>query len=59
MTKYEIAEKLGVSHQAVYDWYNGKTNPSTKNLIELSKLLNVPIETILDSFKRTKKKTII
>jgi transcriptional regulator with XRE-family HTH domain len=55
MTKYKIAEKLGVSHQSVYDWYNGKTIPTTKNLIELSKILKVPIETVLASFKKEKK----
>jgi transcriptional regulator with XRE-family HTH domain len=57
MTKYQIAEKLGVSHQSVYDWYNGKTNPSTKNLIQLSQVLNLSIETVLASFKQTEKKS--
>jgi|GEM_PF-4420488 transcriptional regulator with XRE-family HTH domain len=57
MTKYQIAEKLGVSHQAVYHWYNGKTIPTTKNLIQLSKILKVPIEGILASFKQPEKKT--
>jgi transcriptional regulator with XRE-family HTH domain len=55
MTKYQIAKKLGVSHQAVSLWYNGKTIPTTKNLVQLSKILNVPIETVLASFKKIKK----
>jgi transcriptional regulator with XRE-family HTH domain len=55
MTKYEIAKQLNVSHQAVYDWYNGKTLPSTNNLFKLSQLLNVPILTLLDQFAANKK----
>ena len=44
MTKYKIAKKMGVSHQAVYLWFSGKTLPNTKNLIALSKLLGVSVE---------------
>lgn len=36
--KYRIARDLGVSHQAVYLWFGGKTKPSAKNLMKLRKL---------------------
>jgi transcriptional regulator with XRE-family HTH domain len=34
----EIAKKIGVSHQAIYGWRNGKYLPSAKNLRKLVKL---------------------
>ena len=51
MNKYEIARKLGVSHQAVYKWFNGESLPSTKNLIKLSKILNKSVEDTLKILK--------
>ena len=51
MNKYEIARKLGISHQAVYKWFNGQSMPSTKNLIKLSKILNQSVEDTLKILK--------
>ena len=51
MNKYEIADKIGISHQAVYNWYNGKSLPSLKNMVKLSEILNISIEEILKQFK--------
>ncbi len=51
MNKYEIARKLGVSHQAVYKWFNGKSFPSTKNLMKLSKVMGKTMEEIVSLFK--------
>jgi len=56
MTQYEIAKRLGVSEQAVSKWFSGKTLPSTKNLIALSKLLNKDVETVLKEFSRKRNK---
>lgn len=38
-----LAEKLGISRQAVSKWESDQSNPSTANLLELSKILNVDI----------------
>lgn len=55
VTKYEIAKKLGVSHQAVYKWFSGQALPSTANLIALSKLLGKDMETLLKDFSKRRK----
>jgi len=52
ITKYEIAKKLELSHQSVYDWFSGKTLPNTENLIKLSKLLGKSMEDVLKDFKK-------
>ena len=49
-SKYEIAKRLGLSHQAVYLWYKGKTKPSLENLIKLSQLLNITLEKAIEQF---------
>lgn len=51
MTKYEIAKRLKVSHQAVYKWYNGRSFPSTKNLVALAKLLGKSVEDTIRELK--------
>ena len=43
----ELAEKLGVSRQAVSKWETGKADPSTTNLIELAKLYGTSPEELL------------
>lgn len=58
----EVQEEMDLeSPQAVYKWLNGKTMPSTENLLVLSKLLHLPMEELLvleegnerDAAKRT------
>ena len=39
-----VAEKLGVSRQAVSKWEKGTTEPSTSNLFALAKLFDMSIE---------------
>ena len=46
-TQEELAEKLGVSAQAVSKWENGHTLPEAILLPPLAKLLNSSIDTIL------------
>ena len=46
MTQVEVAEKLNVSFQAVSKWENG-TVPNVEVLMELSRLLNVSVDTLL------------
>lgn len=48
LTVKQIQEKLHIgSFQSVYNWFCGKTLPSVDNLLELSKLLHVPMESLL------------
>ncbi len=39
-----VAEKLGVSRQAVSKWEQNQSSPDTENLIALSQLFNVTVE---------------
>ena len=41
MTQELVAEKIGVSRQAVSKWEQGKTEPSTTNLVKLARLSGV------------------
>ena len=41
MTQEFVAERLGVSRQAVSKWENGTSDPSTSNLLALAKLYGV------------------
>jgi transcriptional regulator with XRE-family HTH domain len=52
MNKYKIARKLGISHQAVYKWFNGQSFPSTKNLIKLSEVTGKTIEEVISLFNK-------
>ena len=54
MTQYKIAKQLGVSVQAVSQWYTGKTMPSPAHLMALSKLLDKSVETLLKEFLKKK-----
>ncbi len=47
MTQEFVAEYLGVSRQAVSKWENGKSDPSTSNLIAIAKLFGITGEEIL------------
>ena len=42
-----VAEKLGVSRQAVSKWESGASDPSTANLIALAKLFGTTPEELL------------
>ena len=47
MTQEFVAEALGVSRQAISKWENGTSDPSTSNLIALTKLLGISAEKLL------------
>ena len=47
MTQEFVAETLGVSRQAVSKWETGTSEPSTSNLIAISKMYGVSAEEIL------------
>ena len=47
-TQENLAEKLGISSQAVSKWENGISDPSTSNLIALAKLYGLSAEELLE-----------
>lgn len=47
MTQEEVAEAMKVSRQAVSKWEIGAPEPSTANLIELSKLYSVDLNELV------------
>ena len=47
MTQEFVAEQLGVSRQAVSKWENGRSDPSTSNLLALAKLFGVNASELL------------
>lgn len=51
MTQEFVAERLGVSRQAVSKWESGTSDPSMLNLIALAKLYDVAVEDILRQVK--------
>ena len=44
MTQEDLADRLGVSRQAVSDWERDVKKPETQNLIDLAKLLGASID---------------
>jgi len=52
MTQEFVAETLGVSRQAVSKWESGASDPSTSNLVALTKLFGLSAEELLKEVKR-------
>lgn len=44
LSQEALAERMGVSRQAVTKWETGKARPSTEKLLRLSQVLEVPLE---------------
>ncbi len=44
LTQEELAEKLGVSRQAVAKWESGQVYPDIFNLIQISNMMNVSVD---------------
>ncbi len=44
----ELADKIGVSRQAISKWERGESSPDTDNLIELARLYNVTIDDLIN-----------
>ena len=47
MTQEFVAEKLGLSRQAVSKWESGRAEPSTSNLIAIAKLYGIEPDELL------------
>jgi len=57
LTQKELADKLGVTFQAVSKWENGKNVPDISIIKEMSKEFNIDINEILEGEKKEVKKT--
>jgi len=47
LTQVKLANLIGVERYRIADWEQGRSQPSLENLIKLSEVLNVSIETLL------------
>ncbi len=54
LSQLELAEKLGVTRQAVSRWETGASVPSVENLIALRKLYNVSLAYLIGDEEETK-----
>jgi transcriptional regulator with XRE-family HTH domain len=49
LSQEELAEKLGISRQAVSKWERAESSPDTDNLISIAKLYNVSLDELLQT----------
>lgn len=47
LTQTELAEKLQLSRQSISRWEVGLSIPSVENLVELSKIYDIPLDVLL------------
>ena len=59
LTQKDLADKYGVTYQAVSKWETGKNIPDISLLKEISKDFNVNIEDLLEGKETKKRKTNI
>jgi plasmid maintenance system antidote protein VapI len=50
ITAPKLAKDLGVTGQAVYGWVWGRGTPTPRNMIRLTKILNISAEEVLELF---------
>lgn len=55
LSQEELAEKLGVSRQAVSKWERSEASPDTDNLIALAKIYNLSLDELIYGEKEDKK----
>ena len=48
MTQMELADKLGISFQAVSNWERGNTMPDISKLLELAEIFHISADTLLN-----------
>lgn len=51
LTQVELAEKMGISYQAVSSWERGESMPDISKLMDLARTLNVTVDTLLGGEK--------
>jgi len=47
LTQKELAEKIGVLNYRIYDWENGRSEPSLDDLVLLAQALDVSTDYLL------------
>ena len=57
MSQEKLAEKIGVSRQAITKWENNSGIPDIENMLALSSLFNVSVDELLSNEKIEKKQT--
>ena len=57
LSQEELADKLGVSRQAVSKWECAESSPDTDNLIALSKIYGVSLDELINNEPQDKKET--
>lgn len=55
LSQEELADKLGVSRQAISKWECGDSSPDTDNLIALSKIYGISIDELLNNTPESRK----
>lgn len=55
LSQEALGEKLGLSRQAVSKWEADQAVPTMDNLMELSRLFGVPVDTLLRPLRRRTK----
>ena len=55
ITIKEFSKLIGVSSQTIYDYYNGKTSLSIKNLIKIAKAFDIPVSYFFEEGDNSKK----
>lgn len=48
ITAYKIAKETGIKKQSVYNWINGKQEPTISNFAKICKFLEVSADYLLD-----------
>ena len=56
VTQEQLAEKLGVSRQAVSKWESDQAYPDTEKLIQISKIFNVSLDELINDTEAIDKK---
>lgn len=59
LTQQDLANKLGVTYQAVSKWENGKSIPDISILKQISDKFNIDLTELLDGKEKNKKSTTI
>ena len=57
LSQEELAEKLGVSRQAVSKWERSEASPDTENLIALAKIYGLSLDELIFGEKQTEEKS--
>ena len=55
MTQKDLADRLGVTNKAVSKWETGQGMPDISVLLELARVLDVPVEAILEGGRQKRK----